>query len=268
MDNLIENALEHAPAGSTVTITWGQEGGEAFIAVLDEGPGISPEDAEVAFERFQRGAARPVGRGGTGLGLAIVGALAAPLGRLGVAHPACRGRHAGGDPAAGRRRATRQPLPSPYLPRRSLGVNAHARHHSLARTRGPPGRHRRRLHRQCDREPVVHAGRRCAAIGRQSRAGHAAARRHHGREACEEAEAGPTKPRQPNPDDRAEATTTTTATDAKAPVTTTDDHGGDGKGGTTAAPARARAARTTPPATAARAATTSNANADETLGRS
>ena len=30
----------------------------------------------MAFERFQRGAARPVGRGGTGLGLAIVGALA------------------------------------------------------------------------------------------------------------------------------------------------------------------------------------------------
>jgi signal transduction histidine kinase len=76
LDNLIENALEHSPAGGNVTITWGSDGDEAFIAVLDEGPGISPEDAAVAFERFQRGAARPVGRGGTGLGLAIVGALA------------------------------------------------------------------------------------------------------------------------------------------------------------------------------------------------
>jgi two-component system, OmpR family, sensor kinase len=80
LDNLIENALEHAPAGSTVTITWGREGEEAFIAVLDDGPGIKPEDAAAAFERFQRGAARPVGRGGTGLGLAIVGALAARWG--------------------------------------------------------------------------------------------------------------------------------------------------------------------------------------------
>ena len=80
LDNLIENALEHSPEGGTVTITWGREAGEAFIAVLDEGPGITPEDAAVAFERFQRGAARPVGRGGTGLGLAIVGALAARWG--------------------------------------------------------------------------------------------------------------------------------------------------------------------------------------------
>jgi signal transduction histidine kinase len=80
LDNLIENALEHAPAGSTVTITWGREGEEAFIAVLDDGPGIGPEDAAAAFQRFQRGAARPVGRGGTGLGLAIVGALAARWG--------------------------------------------------------------------------------------------------------------------------------------------------------------------------------------------
>ncbi len=75
LDNLIENALVYAPEGSTVSISWGRDGDEAFIAVLDEGPGIAPEDAAAAFQRFQRGAARPVGRGGTGLGLAIVGAL-------------------------------------------------------------------------------------------------------------------------------------------------------------------------------------------------
>jgi signal transduction histidine kinase len=80
LDNLIENALVHTPQGSTVRITWGRDGPEAFIAVLDEGPGISPADAEAAFQRFRRGAARPAGRGGTGLGLAIVGALAARWG--------------------------------------------------------------------------------------------------------------------------------------------------------------------------------------------
>ena len=80
LDNLIENALVHTPEGSTVSITWGRDGPEAFVAVLDEGPGISDEDAEAAFERFRRGASRPAGRGGTGLGLAIVGALAARWG--------------------------------------------------------------------------------------------------------------------------------------------------------------------------------------------
>jgi signal transduction histidine kinase len=80
LDNLIENALLYAPPGSTVAIEWGTEGGEAFVAVLDDGPGVSGEDAAAAFQRFQRGAARPVGHGGTGLGLAIVGALAARWG--------------------------------------------------------------------------------------------------------------------------------------------------------------------------------------------
>jgi signal transduction histidine kinase len=80
LDNLIENALVHTPRGSAVRITWGREGAEAFVAVLDEGPGISDQDAATAFERFRRGATRPAGGGGTGLGLAIVGALAARWG--------------------------------------------------------------------------------------------------------------------------------------------------------------------------------------------
>ena len=76
LDNLIENALVHTPEGTAVTITWGVDGSDVFVAVLDQGAGISPEDAAAAFERFRRGATRPAGRGGTGLGLAIVGALA------------------------------------------------------------------------------------------------------------------------------------------------------------------------------------------------
>jgi signal transduction histidine kinase len=91
LDNLIENALVHTPKGSTVSLTWGRDGPEAFIAVLDEGPGISPADAEVAFQRFRRGAARPAGRGGTGLGLAIVGALAARWGGSASLQPRAEG---------------------------------------------------------------------------------------------------------------------------------------------------------------------------------
>ena len=66
----------HTPESTAVTITWGVDGSDVFVAVLDQGAGISPEDAAAAFERFRRGATRPAGRGGTGLGLAIVGALA------------------------------------------------------------------------------------------------------------------------------------------------------------------------------------------------
>ena len=70
LDNLIENALVYAPAGTTVTVTWDPNG---HLAVLDEGPGVPPGDERRVFERFRRGR---IDRPGTGLGLAIVEALA------------------------------------------------------------------------------------------------------------------------------------------------------------------------------------------------
>jgi signal transduction histidine kinase len=70
LDNLIENALHYAPAGTTVTVTW-DPGGR--LAVLDEGPGVPPGEERTVFERFRRGR---TDRPGTGLGLAIVEALA------------------------------------------------------------------------------------------------------------------------------------------------------------------------------------------------
>jgi two-component system, OmpR family, sensor kinase len=70
LDNLIENALVYAPAGTTVTVTWDPQG---RLAVLDEGPGIPPGEERTVFERFRRGR---TDRPGTGLGLAIVDALA------------------------------------------------------------------------------------------------------------------------------------------------------------------------------------------------
>ena len=85
-----------------MTVTVGRDGHEAFVAVLDDGPGVSPEDAAAAFQRFQRGAARPVGRGGTGLGLAIVGALAARWGGSASLQPR---------PEGGTRAEIRLPVP-------------------------------------------------------------------------------------------------------------------------------------------------------------
>jgi signal transduction histidine kinase len=72
--NLVANARRHGPPGGRVTVAAGQHDGRATLAVTDEGPGLTPEQATRAFERFWRG---PGARGdGSGLGLAIVRAVA------------------------------------------------------------------------------------------------------------------------------------------------------------------------------------------------
>ena len=80
LDNLVENALNYSPSGSTVSIEWRTDGKDALVAVLDEGPGIDPGEREQVFERFFRGAASRGGAPGTGLGLPVVEALAARWG--------------------------------------------------------------------------------------------------------------------------------------------------------------------------------------------
>jgi signal transduction histidine kinase len=76
LDNLIENALHYSPGASTVTVDWGQADRSAWIAVLDEGPGLAAGEESALFDRFARGSAGREGPGGTGLGLAIVQTLA------------------------------------------------------------------------------------------------------------------------------------------------------------------------------------------------
>ena len=69
LDNLIRNAIDHAPPGTAVTV--GVAPGPA-IFVEDRGPGVAPEIRSRIFEPFARGRAtdRAVGTG-LGLGLAI-----------------------------------------------------------------------------------------------------------------------------------------------------------------------------------------------------
>lgn len=75
LTNLLDNALIHTPAGSPIEVRL--TASEFFVA--DHGPGLQPEQASRAFERFYRvDPAR--GPGGTGLGLAIVAALVAAHG--------------------------------------------------------------------------------------------------------------------------------------------------------------------------------------------
>ncbi len=80
LDNLTENALHYSPPDTTVTLTWTSDGETVRLAVLDEGPGLDPEEAERVFQRFYRGTASTGGAAGTGLGLAVVESLAARWG--------------------------------------------------------------------------------------------------------------------------------------------------------------------------------------------
>lgn len=74
--NLIDNASRHMSGGGTITIALEAEEGFSRIGVLDEGPGILPEDIPHLFDRFYRAqASRDRSTGGAGLGLAIVKAI-------------------------------------------------------------------------------------------------------------------------------------------------------------------------------------------------
>ena len=71
--NLLGNALVHTPAGTPVEISTSIDGETGTLTVRDEGPGMTPEEAAHAFERFYRAdPARSRHQGGSGLGLAIV----------------------------------------------------------------------------------------------------------------------------------------------------------------------------------------------------
>jgi len=75
--NLLENAVRLAPPSTRIKLATGSEGGRAWIAVADEGPGIAAEDQQHVFDRFWRAdKARSRADGGTGLGLAIVRQIA------------------------------------------------------------------------------------------------------------------------------------------------------------------------------------------------
>jgi signal transduction histidine kinase len=68
--NLVRNARRHGPAEGAITVTVSAGDGRALLSVADEGDGLTPEEAEHAFERFWRRPDAPVP--GSGLGLAIV----------------------------------------------------------------------------------------------------------------------------------------------------------------------------------------------------
>ena len=70
--NLLDNAIKYTKDRGSVKISTWQRGGNAFVEVSDDGPGISAAEAEQIFMRYHRGVAqRKNGRAGHGLGLPL-----------------------------------------------------------------------------------------------------------------------------------------------------------------------------------------------------
>ncbi|MFE9020113.1 ATP-binding protein [Streptomyces sp. NPDC007808] len=79
--NLLGNARNHTPPGTTVTARVHRRGPWLCVDVEDDGQGIPSDLLPHVFERFARGdSARTRATGSTGLGLAIVQAVAAAHG--------------------------------------------------------------------------------------------------------------------------------------------------------------------------------------------
>jgi two-component system OmpR family sensor kinase len=72
--NLVANASVHTPPGTSVIVTVSVDRAESTYAVLtvsDDGPGMTAEQVDRAFDRFWRADSGPSSATGTGLGLAI-----------------------------------------------------------------------------------------------------------------------------------------------------------------------------------------------------
>jgi len=87
LDNLLDNAIRHAPDGSTITVAFQKEGSDVKCSVIDHGPGIPARHLPFIFERFYRAeSSRNRHTGGSGLGLAIVHSLVQAQGGRVSAH--------------------------------------------------------------------------------------------------------------------------------------------------------------------------------------
>jgi signal transduction histidine kinase len=73
LDNLVGNALKHAPDGTMVVVSTRAAGGQVRFDVRDSGPGIPESEQAALFERWTRtDSSRAKQLPGTGLGLSIV----------------------------------------------------------------------------------------------------------------------------------------------------------------------------------------------------
>ncbi len=69
LSNLLANAIHVSPRDGMVALSVAEDQDQAVFSVKDVGPGISPEELPLLFDRYRRG--RAANYKGTGLGLAI-----------------------------------------------------------------------------------------------------------------------------------------------------------------------------------------------------
>jgi signal transduction histidine kinase len=81
IDNLLDNAIRHAPEGSSIVVQMVKHAKMVSCAISDSGPGIPEQHLPFIFERFYRvESSRDRSSGGSGLGLAIARSLVIAMG--------------------------------------------------------------------------------------------------------------------------------------------------------------------------------------------
>lgn len=92
--NLLDNAIRHSPDGGHVRVEARRQGETVRISVIDEGPGVTPEERDRVFDPFFRAASERRRDDGSGLGLAIVREIARGHGGEVYVEPSPDGRGA------------------------------------------------------------------------------------------------------------------------------------------------------------------------------
>jgi signal transduction histidine kinase len=72
-ENLISNAIKFSPPQRKIQVGFQKNNGQIITAIEDQGPGLTQEDMQLLFQKYQKLSARPTGgEQSTGLGLSIV----------------------------------------------------------------------------------------------------------------------------------------------------------------------------------------------------
>ena len=73
LDNLLSNAIKFSPQGGIVDLAARRNGNVLELSVIDQGPGIAPDERQRIFDPFYQGRLAGGGPvGGTGIGLSVV----------------------------------------------------------------------------------------------------------------------------------------------------------------------------------------------------